>query len=1128
MSSAGESAFQLSEKKRALLASLLREAGVEAVRQPRIVRRARTNSDPLSFAQQRLWFLYQLEPGSCFYNTAASVRLTGQLDVAALERSFAEVIRRHESLRTTFSIVNGEPVQTVTPSPQTDLPFIDLSASPGEDPETEARRLATEEIERPFDLATGPIIRGLLLRLSAREHVAVLTIHHIACDAWSLEILVKEIGALYDAFSQGRPSPLPELPVQYIDYAGWQREWLRGEVLDKELAYWRDQLQEVATLELPTDRPRPAIQTYTGENRFFELPAKLGVAVNALGRQTGTTAFMTVLAAFEALLARYTNQTDIVVGSPVANRGQAETEGLIGFFLNTLVLRTDFSGNPTFAELLGRVRETALGAYAHQQIPFEKLVEELQPRRDLSHSPFFQVMFVLENVAQWESSGTQTFSGVTMSRFPLGRTAAKFDLTLSIRESLDRWPCFIEYNTDLFDAQTIDRLVTHFQTLLEAAVAQPELRLSELPLLSTAERQQLLVEWNATEVTGFEHACIHELFEKQAQRTPDACAVFFEGVRLSYAELNARANQIAHHLRRHGVGPESVVGICVGRSAELAVSVLATLKAGAAYLPLDPNYPRERLEFMLKDAAAEVLLTHEGAGDVLPRHGAKVIRLDSDAEAFAGESTVNPRASVAPENPVFVIYTSGSTGRPKGICMPHRALVNLIEWNRASMPAAAGTLQFASLNFDVSFQELFSTWSTGGTLFIVSDELRLDIEALAHFISEQRIEKVTLPVVVLQQLAETCSARPQLLSSLRIVVSAGEQLRITPPVVQLFKALRGCRLHNHYGPSETHVVTELVTSEAPDTWPAQPSIGRPIFNTQIYVLDGHLQPVPAGVIGELYIGGDALARGYVDRPALTAEKFIPDPFHTRAGSRLYRTGDLARFLPNGNIEFRGRIDHQVKIRGFRVEPGEVEAVLGQHPSVLEAVVLARADGGSEQRLMAYLVCEPGYEPSQSEWRRYLAERLPEYMIPAHFVRMKELPLTANGKLDRRALPLPERSRPELEAAYEPPCNATEEVVVHVWAEVLNVERIGVNDNFFDLGGHSLSATGVIFRLREAFRVDLPLRALFESPTPRGLADALARAWGDREVLEEIARTNLELEQLSDDEVKALIEAQDPS
>ena len=1123
MSSAGQSAFELSEKKRALLAKLLREAGVEAVTQPRIVPRPRTNSDRLSFAQLRLWFLDQFEPGSSFYNIEAAVRLTGQLDVAALERSLAEVIRRHESLRTTFSVVNGEPVQAVMPSLETDLPFIDLSVSPGEDHEIEARRLAIEESARPFDLATGPIIRGLLLRLSAREHVAVLTIHHIACDAWSVEILVKEISALYDAFSQGQPSPLAELPVQYIDYARWQREWLRGEVLDKELAYWRDQLKEAGTLELPTDRPRPAAQTFVGEIRRFELPAEVGVEVNALGRQTGTTAFMTVLAAFKALLARYTNQTDILVGTPVANRSQAETEGLIGFFLNTLVLRTDFSGDPTFAELLGRVRETALGAYAHQEVPFEKLVEELQPRRDMSHSPFFQVMFVLENVAQWNSRGTQILSGVTISPFPLGRTTSKFDLTLTIRESMDDWSCLIEYNTDLFDAPTIDRLFTHFQTLLEAAVAQPELRVSELPLLSAAERQQLLVEWNDTEVTGFEHACVHEIFEKQARCTPDACAVFFEGVRLSYAELNARANQLAHHLRRHGVGPESVVGICVDRSVEMAVSVLATLKAGGAYLPLDPTYPRERLQLILEDAVVEVLLTNEGIRDVLPSHRAKVICLDSDAEAFAGESTLNPRASVARENPAYVVYTSGSTGRPKGICMPHRVLVNLIEWDRASVPAAAGTLQFASFSFDVSFLEMFSTWGTGGTLFIVSDELRMDIEGLAHFISEQRIEKVTLPVVVLQQLAEGYSARPQILSSLRTVISTGEQLRITPPVVQLFKALRGCRLHNLYGPSETHGVTALVTSDAPDTWPAQPSIGRPIFNTQIYVLDAHLQPVPLGVIGELYIGGDSLARGYLDRPALTAEKFVPDPFHTRAGSRLYRTGDLARYLPNGNIEFLGRMDHQVKIRGFRVELGEIESVLGQHSSVLEAVVLARAEAGGEQRLVAYLVCEPGYESSHSEWRRYLAERLPEYMIPAHFITMEKLPLTANGKLDRRALPAPEQSRPKLEAAYEPPRNATEEVVVGVWAEVLKVERIGVNDNFFDLGGHSLSATGVIFRLREALRIDLPLRALFESPTPRGLADALARASGDREVLEEIARTNLELEQLSDDEVKALIE-----
>jgi amino acid adenylation domain-containing protein len=1003
-----------------------------------------------------------------------------------------------------------------------------LSTLPDEQRQTEARVLATQEIERPFDLASGPIARGLLIQMSEREHVAVLTVHHIASDAWSMEILVKEIGALYKAFSQRQPSPLAALPVQYADYAHWQRGWLRGEVLEAELSYWTRQLKGAATLELPTDRSRPAIQAYNGAVRSFEVPARIAASIKALGRQAGTTAFMTTLAAFKALLARYTNQTDIVVGTPVANRGQAETEGLIGFFLNTLVLRTDVSGDPTFSELVGRVRETALGAYSHQELPFEKLVEELQPRRDLSRSPLFQVMFVLESMAPGDRDQAPVLPGIKMSRFPLSGVTAKFDLTLSITESSHDWPCRIEYNTDLFNARTIDRLIAHFVTLLESAVAQPELRLSELSLLSAAERRQVLFEWNSTEAACSTRAGVHQLFEEQAERTPNACAVFCEGVRLSYAQLNARANRLAHRLRRYGIGPDSVVGICVSRSIEMAVSVLAVLKAGGAYLPLDPAYPRERLQFMLEDAAVEVLLTNEGAGDVLPEHRANVIHLERDFEAFAGEPDVNPHANVAPEHLGYVIYTSGSTGRPKGICLPHRALVNLIEWHRVSVPAAPTTLQFASLNFDASFHEMFSAWSTGGAVLIVSDELRMDVEKLGDFISEHRVEKVTLPVVVLQQLAERFATRPEELSSLRVVITTGEQLKITSPIVQLFKALKGCRLHNHYGPSETHVVTALIMEDAPDAWPGQPAIGRPIFNTQMYVLDDHLNPVPNGVLGELYIGGDMLARGYLDRPDLTAEKFIPDPFHKLAGSRLYRTGDLARYAPDGNIDFLGRMDHQVKIRGFRVEPGEVESVLSRHPSVHEAVVLARAEASGELRLVAYLVCEAGHEATQSEWRQYLAERLPEYMIPAHFVLLKELPLTANGKVDRRALPAPEQSRPELEAMYEPAGDAVEEVILRVWAEVLEIERIGVNDNFFDLGGHSLSATRVVFRLREAFRTDLPVRALFESPTPRGLANALALAWGDREVVEEIARTNLELEQLSDDEMKVLLATQGSS
>jgi len=1116
MSSMSKGAFELSAKRRALLEALLSEQGIEPPKAERIPRREEGGPAPLSFAQRRLWFFDQFEPGNPAYNLVSTVSLRGKLDAVALERSFSDVTRRHEALRTTFDFRDGEPVQVIAPPQPLHLHVLDITHLPEAERDGRIRNLIHEQTQASFDLKRGPLLRITLVRLRDEEHVLLLAMHHIVSDAWSMGVLVGEVVALYEAYASGREAARPELPLQYADFATWQREWLQGDVLEEQSAYWRRQLGGgLPILELPTDRARPALQTYNGASLSFPLSPALSQSLKALCKAEGVTLFMTLLAAFKVLLYRYTGQEDVIVGSPIANRHRQELEGLIGFFVNTLAMRTDLSGNPTFRELLGRVRETALGAYAHQDLPFEYLVEQLQPDRNLSHSPLVQVVLVLQNTPERKAE----LPGLVVTPLKYEAETAKFDLTLYFDELGSELQGTFEYNTDLFDRDTIIRMARHLRTLLEGVVADPSERISELPLLTEAERRQLLLEWNDTRADFQQDCCAHQLFEAQVERTPDAVAVALEDEQLSYRELNARANLLAHHLRGLGVGAGEAVGIFMERSLEMIVGVLGALKAGAACLPLDPSYPDERLAFMLKDAGGSVVLSQQRLAANLPKTDARVVCLDADWEEVARSSDENPRTSVTPESWVYVIYTSGSTGRPKGVCMPHRALVNLVEWHRAMPAMSARTLQFASLNFDVSFQEIFSTLAAGASLLLVRDSVRVDIPALGRFIEENKIERFHLPVVVLQKLAEEFCDKPQALLSLRELMVGGEQLQITDAVVKLFARLKDCALYNHYGPSETHVVTSFTLPDTPESWPALPPLGCPIANTEIYLLDSRLHPVPVGVPGELYIGGVCLAHGYLNRAALTAERFVPHPFSSEPGARLYKTGDLARYLKDGNIEFIGRNDFQVKIRGMRIELGEIEVALKQHEGVREAVVTVRQDvSGGEKRLVAYVIAHRGRAVEARQLRDYLRGKLPEYMLPSAFVTLDAFPLTPSGKIDRLALPAPERNL-ETEEGYVAPRGALEEVLSTIFAEVLQLERVGVRDNFFDLGGHSLLATQIASRVREAFRVEVPLRKIFEEPTVEGLAQALLEGEGER--IERTAELLLQLSSLSDEEAGRL-------
>jgi amino acid adenylation domain-containing protein len=1090
---------------------------------------------PASFAQERLWFLDQFDPGSTAYIIPGAYYFSGPVNTVALEQSINEIVRRHEVLRTTFTVMNGQVVQVVAPTLTVTLQRVDLRKMSEGARRNEIERLAWQEASRPFDLTTGPLLRALLVQLSDSDQLLLLTMHHIISDAWSCDIFFRELTVLYNSYAVGRPSPLPELSFQYADFAQWQRQLLEGEVLEKHLDYWRQHLRGAsAVLDLPSDRPRPSVQTFRGATLAFEIPNLISGNLKALSQGEGTTLFMTLMAAFMTLLYRYTGQDDIVVGTPVANRARAEIEELIGFFINTLVLRTSFSGNPSFRQLLRQVREVTLGAYAHQDLPFEKLVQELQPARHVSYNPLFQVMFAYQNAPFAVSSPAYRTASGEMATFPqISAGTAKFDLTLFVSEVERRLVGAVEYNIDLFDAARIIRLIGHFRTLLEGIAGDPDRRISDLPLLSSQELDQLL-EWNATHEMYAPVTCIHTLFEAQVERSPETPAVIFEEQLLTYRELNRRANQLGHFLRKLGVGPETRVGICLERSPDMAVALLAILKAGGAYVPLDPAYPQERLGFMISDAGVPVLLTNELLQEVLPSSGAIVVCLDRDAPMLTGESHDNPSSGALPDNLAYVIYTSGSTGAPKGVAMAHRPLFNLLSWQIASsdLPIGARTLQYPSLSFDVSFQEILSTWCAGGALVITSDETRRDAGRLAQCLADMAIARIFIPPVVLQQLADTFTSERDVPHTLRQIIVAGEQLQITTSIADFCSRFQHAPLQNHYGPTETHLVTHFTLVGSRGQWMALPPIGRPIANLQTHVLSPCLQPLPIGVLGELYIGGDGLGRGYLNRPELTAEKFVPDPFSSKPGARLYKSGDLVRYLPDGNLEFFGRIDHQVKIRGFRIEPGEVETALQRYPAIRDCVVAAQKDNLDGAKLVAYVLPHQGLVPTTTELRRFLKTKLPEYMLPSAFVLVAAFPLTPNGKVDRQALPAADIARPALEEAFLAPRNPTEAILADIWADVLRLERVGIHDNFFDLGGHSLLATQLISRVRDRMQIELPLRQLFEAPTVAELAAITDQLASERQLqhvqaIERIGHDQADqllakLDQLSDKEVEALL------
>jgi len=1085
-----------SEDQEQLLALLLEAEGFGQAQSVTIEPRDKPGPPPLSFAQQRLWFLDRFEPNSPAYNIPTAIRLSGPLDVPALEQSLNEIARRHETLRTTFAAEAGQPYQVIAPGLVIELPVIELQSLSDADRSLEVERLTAAEARQPFDLTTGPLWRIKLLRLSPLEHVLLMTMHHIVSDGWSRGILMHELAALYEAFEAGKPSPLSDLAIQYADFAEWQQQWLQGEVLDSQLSYWRQQLGgRSLVLRLPTDRPRPAIQSWRGSTSSFELEPSLGEALGSLSRQEGVTLFMTLLAAFKVLLYRYSHQDDLAVGTPVANRTRSEIEPLIGFFLNTLVLRTDLSGNPTFRQLLGRVREVTLEAYNHQDIPFEKLVEALQPDRDLSHPPLFQVMFILQNTP----AETLRLPGLTLSPIPVDSGTAKFDLALEMVETEQGLSGLWEYNTDLFDESTIVRLTGQWRTLLAAIVVDPEQRLFDLPLLTATEKRQLLVEWNDTRMEYPHRQSLPQLFEARVERSPASIAVSYEAEHLTYRALNQRANRLAHHLRSLGVGPEVLVGLCLDPSPERMVALLGVLKAGGAYLPLGPTYPPERLAFMLTDAQVSILITQSNLTEKLTGHQAKVICLDSDRETIAQESTENLPCLTTGENLVYVIYTSGSTGRPKGVQIPQRALINFLTTmaQRPGLAADDVLLAVTTLSFDISALELFLPLIVGGRVVLASREVAANGQRLIEQLAASKATVMQATPATWQMLLAAGWPGDKRLRAF----CGGEAL--APALAEALRE-RVAALWNLYGPTETTIwSTAYNVAAGADSV----SIGRPIANTQIYILDQQLELAPIGVPGHLYIGGAGIARGYLNRPGLTAERFIPNPFDDawrQSQDRdlsfiLYHTGDLARYLPDGNIQFLGRSDHQVKIRGFRIELGEIRAALAQHPAVRETIVVTREDSsgigsdaaGLDKRLVAYFVPAQQPPPASSELRRYLQKQLPDYMVPSLFVPLEALPLTPNGKVDRQALPPPGQIRRDLEQNYIGPRNAVELQLVQMWEDILDVQPIGVTDNFFELGGHSLLVVRLMAHIQERFGQALPLMTLFQETTIERLASRLS-------------------------------------
>jgi amino acid adenylation domain-containing protein len=1044
---------------------------------------------PASFAQQRLWFIDQLTPGAATYNVPIALRVCGDLDVEMLQNAVVEIVRRHETFRTRFISLRGEPQQVIEKRVKVELPVLDLTTIVGEQQrEAEAMRVALEEAQQPFNLQQAPLMRGKLLRLSVKEHVLLFTMHHIISDAWSVGVLVEEVTALYEAFSAGKSSPLPELPIQYADYSVWQRDCMERGLLDPQLEYWKRQLAGVSMLQLPTDHRRPVLLSQNGATCNFVVPANLTQKLKKLAEEQNASLFMVLLAAFQTLLYRYSGQHDIAVGTPIAGRNSSATEKLIGFLINTIVLRMDLSGAPPFTELLQKAKNVTLEAFAHQDVPFEKLVEVLSPERNMGSTPLFQVMIVVQNAP---SSDLRLGTAALLPFADVDNGTSKFDLLLQHAEDgYGKLTGSLQYSTDLFEAATVRRMINHYLMLLSGIAAIPAQSIAALPLLTASERHQAIEEWNRTE-QAYPQYCVPELFEIQAGKTPNAVAVEFDGQRLTYAELDRLSNQLARYLNKNGVRPDGCVAISLQRSLDMVVGVLAILKSGAAYVPLDPQYPQSRLSYMLENSAVELLLTQKQFLGSFSGLAKSIVCLDVCRHEVSEQSAEKLAVHVDAANLAYVIYTSGSTGKPKGVAMVHGALANLLNWqiSRAGQQKGRRTLQFTSLSFDVSFQEIFATWCAGGSLILVDEDTRRDPVLLWQAIQTGRVERLFLPFVALQQLAEIAQSSTDQNRHLREVITAGEQLKTTPDLQKFFSDVSRS-LENQYGPSETHVVTAYHLEQSSSQWSPLPPIGTAIANTQVYVLDALLEPTPVGIAGQLYLGGTSLARGYMNRPDWTADRFVPDPFSTQLGARLYRTGDLVRYRADGNLEFLGRMDQQVKVRGFRIELGEIEAALQDLDGVQQAAVTAWADETGNKRLVAYISSVAGQQVSVGELREKLKLRLPDYMVPASFVLLEALPLTATGKVDRKALPAPDNSA--VHDVYVAPSTPVEQKLAEIWSQLLKVERVGVNDDFFALGGHSLLATQVRSRMRAVFGVDAPLRHLFENPTIAGLAKVVCR------------------------------------
>jgi amino acid adenylation domain-containing protein len=1089
MSNVNQRIANLSPEKLALLQERLSKKVNSGVKKSKIIPRQSTDPASLSFSQQRLWFLNQLEPDSPF-NISIAIQLNGHLNVDALAQTLSEIVDRHQALRTTFASVDGNLIQVIAEGKSVKLTAIDLRLLASSDRETEVQRILRIEPQQPFNLAADLMLRATLLQLNDEEYILLLVMHHIAADGWSVGILFRELASFYESFAVATSLTLPELPIQYADFADWQRQWLNGEVMESQLNYWRQQLADAPRfLTLTTDRPRPSIQTFEGGTKYFQLNRELTQQLKQLSQQSGSTLFMVLLAAFATLLSRYSGQDDVVIGSPIANRNRSEVESLIGCFINTLALRTQLQGNPTFLELIERVKEMTLGAYDHQEFPLEKLVEELQPERSLSHALLFQVMFVLQNAPMRKLE----LPGLTLNLLELEDLTAQNDLFLSMAETEAGLTAELGYNSDLFDRTTIERLAINFQILLESIVANPHLRVAQLSILGAIEQKQLMVDWNSTKAAYPLEQSFPQLFEQQVESTPDAIAVVFADKQLTYQQLNARANRWARHLVELGVGAETIVALMCDRNLDFLTAMLAVFKAGGAYLPLNPEHPAERVQQVLLQSQVPLLLVEQKWESMISpiveglETKPQLLCLE-DLDRVEG-ATENLPICCTPNNLAYVIYTSGSTGTPKGAMLEHRGMLNHLYAKISDLELTEKDIvaQTASQTFDISIWQFLVALLVGGKVEIVPTEIATDPAQLVSLVERQEISILEIVPSLLRMML------PQIedgvttieLPCLRWLLLTGEVL--SPQLCrQWLEYYPSIPMLNAYGPTEcSDDVTHYPIARPPAPEILNLPIGRPISNTQLYILDHQLQPVPIGVAGELYVGGVGVGRGYLNAPELTQQAFVPSPLARSADERLYKTGDKARYLPDGNIEFLGRIDYQVKIRGFRIELGEIEAILNQHPQVREATVIAREDRPENQYLAAYAVVSPGVVTSVL--RDFLKQKLPDYMVPGAFVFLDAIPLTPNGKVNRNALPMPDLELKPI-GDFVPPATPTQTELAKLWVEVLKIPTVGIHNNFFELGGHSLLATQIASRLRPLFGVELPLRRLFELPTVAGLAE----------------------------------------